>query len=217
MIQRDIAELVRACIEDQASQSTGSKGRRAGTIDTVLHAELDAFTSLDFDNGPDNGPQDGQVTAPADGGVQVGSFIDPRAWSAEADWPGRRSGRRDTVGDFARRDSATLRRDTVAEMQVRSSQSMPSPVPPPSAVPPQGAPTGSQSALQPRTNSQPVPQPQPRTDSQPPPPQPTPSSFASLSPAVTPPRTMGRGLLFGVMAAAVVIGAVFAWLLFSGR
>ena len=104
MIQRDIAELVRACIEDLATQSTGSKGRRAGTIDTVLHAELDAFTSLDFDNGP----QDGQVAAPADDGVQVGSFIDPRAWSAEADWPGRHSGRRATVGDFARRDSATL-------------------------------------------------------------------------------------------------------------
>src|SRR5664279_2806934 len=97
MIQRDIAELVRACIEDLATQSTGSKGRRAGTIDTVLHAELDAFTSLDFDNGPQDG--DGQVLAPADGGAQVGSFIDPRAWSAEADWPGKRStGRRDTAG-----------------------------------------------------------------------------------------------------------------------
>jgi hypothetical protein len=28
---------------------------------------------------------------------------------------------------------------------------------------------------------------------------------------------MSRGMLFAIMAAAVVIGAVFAWLLFSGR
>ena len=206
MIQRDIAELVRACIEDLATQSTGSKGRRAGTIDTVLHAELDAFTSLDFDNGP----QDGQVAAPADDGVQVGSFIDPRAWSAEADWPGRHSGRRDTVGDFARRDSVILQRDTVTERQARSSQSMPSSVPPPSVR------AGSQPVPPLRTNSQPMPQPPLRTDSRPLPTQLTPTAFASPPPE-TQRWVMGRGLLFGVMAAAVVIGAAFAWLLFSGR
>jgi serine/threonine-protein kinase len=206
MIQRDIAELVRACIEDLATQSTGSKGRRAGTIDTVLHAELDAFTSLDFDNGP----QDGQVAAPADDGVQVGSFIDPRAWSAEADWPGRHSGRRDTVGDFARRDSAILQRDSVTEMQARSSQSMPSSVPPPSVR------VGSQPVPPLRTNSQPMPQPPLRTDSRPLPTQLAPTASASPPPE-TPRWVMGRGLLFGVMAAAVVIGAAFAWLLFSGR
>jgi serine/threonine-protein kinase len=206
MIQRDIAELVRACIEDVATQSSGAKNRRAGTIDTVLHAELDAFTSLDFDNGP----QDGQVAEPADGGVQIGSFIDPRAWSAEADWPGRHSGRRDTVGDFARRDSANLPRDTITEMQARSSQSMPSSVP---AASTPSARTSSQSVPPaPRTSSQPQPppQPQPRTSSQPLPSQTTPPGFTSMTPTATPPRTMGRELLFGVMAAAVVIGAVFA-------
>jgi serine/threonine protein kinase len=86
MIQRDISELVRACIEDQATQSSGGKAKRFGTIDTVLHSELDAFTSLEFDNAAQEG---GQVLAPADGGAQVGSFIDPRAWSSEADWPGK--------------------------------------------------------------------------------------------------------------------------------
>jgi eukaryotic-like serine/threonine-protein kinase len=106
MIQRDIGDLARACMEDQATQSSGTKGKRLGTIDVILHQELDAFTSFGFDNNP----QDGQVAAPADGGLQVGSFIDPRAWSSEADWPGKRSsGRRDTVGDFLPRDPVPSR------------------------------------------------------------------------------------------------------------
>jgi len=187
MIQRDIADLARSCVEDQATQSSGGKAKRFGTIDTVLHSELDAFTSLEFDNAA----QDGQVIAPADGGVQVGSFIDPRAWSSEADWPSlRSSGRRDTVGEFPRRDSQPYQRDTVNEMQARPSQPLPAAAPP---TPPTG----------PMANAQVFSQPM-------------------QSPAFAPPPPMRshaipHGLLLGIMAGAVVIGAVFAWLLFSGR
>ena len=54
-IQRDIAEMVRTCIVEQAAQMAGAKAKRSGTIDTVLHAELDAFTSLDFDSSQEGG------------------------------------------------------------------------------------------------------------------------------------------------------------------
>ncbi len=193
MIQRDIAELVRACIEDQATQSSGGKAKRFGTIDTILHSELDAFTSLEFDNAA----QDGQVMAPADGGVQVGSFIDPRAWSSEADWPDRRSsGRRDTVGEIPRRDSQPYQRDTVSDMQARQSQPMPvagPPAPPPS-VPAPGPMANLQVFSQPLQMS---------------------GAYAPMQP--TRPHGIPRGVLLGIMAGAVVIGAVFAWLLFSGR
>jgi serine/threonine-protein kinase len=192
MIQRDIAELVRACQEDQATQSAGAKAKRFGTIDTILHSELDAFTSLEFDNAA----QDGQVVAPADGGVQVGSFIDPRAWSSEADWPGLRgSGRRDTVGEFPRRDSQPYQRDTVSDMQARQSQPMPA-----AAGPSSGSPPGPMAGMQ--VLSQPVP---------------IPAGYAPTPSQHTRSHVIPRGVLFGIMAGAVVIGALFAWLLFSGR
>jgi len=200
MIQRDIAEMVRACMEDQATQSAGGvKNRRFGTIDNILNAELDAFTSFEFDNDANQTaiPGDGQVLAPVDGGVQVGSFIDPRVWSSEADWPGRRSGRRDTAGDFLRTDGPP-KRDTVAEMQTRTSQPMP-------AAPPPGAPA---------PVSQPTGMPAPGAFSQPA----RVSNGYAIPPEVLQSRPpLSRGLLLGIMAGAVVIGAVFAWLLFSGR
>jgi len=195
MIQRDIAELVRACIEDQATQSSGGKAKRFGTVDTILHSELDAFTSLEFDNAA----QDGQVMAPADGGVQVGSFIDPRAWSSEADWPSlRSSGRRDTVGEFPRRDSQPYQRDTVNEMQARSSQSLPAAASPGPQL--GGPPPGPVANVQ--VFSQPMQ---------------SPGGFAPTPPQPTRSHAIPHGLLLGIMAGAVVIGAVFAWLLFSGR
>ena len=193
MIQRDIAELVRACIEDQATLSAGGKPKRFGTIDTVLHSELDAFTSVEFDNVA----QEAQGGASVDGGAHVGSFIDPRAWSSEADWPGKSTtGRRDTVGDFARRDSANIQRDTVDEMPARTSQPMPVAVP---AAPSPAMPVpGSMANLQ--VLSQPVS---------------IPSAFAP--PDSAQPPMLRRGILLGVMAGAVVIGAFLAWLLFGGR
>ena len=200
MIQRDISELVRSCIEDQATQSSGGKAKRFGAIDTVLHSELDAFTSLEFDDAAHDG--DGQVVAPADGGVQVGSFIDPRAWSSEADWPGKHaSGRRDTVGEFLRRDSTNIQRDTVNEMQARKSQPMPVAVP---AAPAPAAVLPALSEPSPMANLQVLSQPVP-----------IPSIFTAQD--STRPPAIRRGLLLGIMAGAVVIGAFLAWLLFGGR
>jgi serine/threonine protein kinase len=209
MIQRDIADLVRACIEDQSTQSSGGKAKRFGTIDTILHAELDAFTSLDFESSQE-GQGGGQVVAPADGGVQVGSFIDPRAWSTEADWPGRRSSaRRDTVGEFGQRDTGPFKRDTVAEMQARSSQPMPAA----SA----SVPVPAYSAPMPGPLSAPVPEPPSGPTAQGGVQPARISNGYSIAPEAMPRSPMSRGLLLGIMAGAVIIGALFAWLIFRGR
>jgi hypothetical protein len=44
-----------------------------------------------------------------------------------------------------------------------------------------------------------------------------PGGFAPMPPQPTRSHAIPHGLLLGIMAGAVVIGAVFAWLLFSGR
>jgi eukaryotic-like serine/threonine-protein kinase len=211
MIQRDIAGMVRTCMEDQATQSAGgAKGKRFGTIDTILHAELDAFTSFEFDNAAQEeqaalaaARAGGQVLAPIEGGAPIGSFIDPRAWSAEADWPGRRSGRRDTAGDFLRPE-APIKRDTVAEMQARTSQPMPA-TSSPSAPAPAGPGPGTTldpASLNSRSFSQPVH---------------APNGYGPPPEALQHRPPLSRGLLLGIMAGAVVIGALFAWLIFSAR
>ena len=186
MIQRDIAEMVRTCVEDQATQSSGGKGKRFGTVDNVLHKELDGFTSFEFDNA--------QETPPPVASAGQGGFIDPRAWSSEADWPDRRSSGQHVAGrDFAGRPTGSVQRDTIQEMSARSSQTLPSPSP----QPPVANPMANVQVL-----SQPVQLP------------------ASYAPTPLPPamaKPAHHGLIFGAMAVAVVLGAIFAYLLFSGR
>jgi serine/threonine protein kinase len=194
MIQRDIAEMVRACIEDQATQSSGGKAKRFGTVDNILHKELDAFTSFDFDN------PEGQGVAAPPGPAQSGGFIDPRAWSSEADWPDKRlSVPRDAVGPFAASGGLSLRRDTIQEVPARSSQVLNSPAPagPASAEP---SPVPGLPGVQ--VLSQPVQ---------------LPVGYSSQPPPLLPAKPAHRGAIFGAMAAAVIIGAFFAYLLFSGR
>jgi serine/threonine protein kinase len=183
MIQRDIAEMVRACIEDQATQSMGGgKSKRFGTIDNVLHKELDAFTSFDFESA------EVRTTVPTQS-AQSGGFIDPRSWSTEADWPDRRTSiPRDAVGPG--RLTGGIQRDTIQEMSARTSQVMPGP--------------GQQNI--PLPSVQPVSQPVQMPGTYPP---------GGLPPALA--RSPHRGLLWGAMAGAVILGAILAYWLFSGR
>jgi hypothetical protein len=53
MIQRDISELVRGCLEDQAGISGASRKPRTNIIDTLLQDEIQSFTSVDFQDGGD--------------------------------------------------------------------------------------------------------------------------------------------------------------------
>jgi serine/threonine-protein kinase len=210
MIQRDISEMVRSCLEDQATLSTGTKAKRAGAIDTILHAELNAFTSLDFENATPPPQEDGKVAAPMDS--QGDPFIDPRAWSTEADWPGRRtSGRRDTTGDFFRRDtSAVPTRDTLTEIPTRVT------VPTAIVQPPPPPPTSSTKAAPPPMPAAAAAQAQLPAQVQLPAQEQLPAQgYAPLPDDIS--LRPKRGKLYGVLAAALVAGAIVIWLILGGR
>jgi len=89
VISRDIADLVRQCLEDRRAGS--GEGKKAGSIiDTLLQDEIVKFTSVDFEepgaqplsaddlSSPDVSASRG---APDPGGA--GDFIDPRGWATE--------------------------------------------------------------------------------------------------------------------------------------
>jgi serine/threonine protein kinase len=84
VISRDIAELVRQCLDDRASQS--SDGKKPSIIDHMLQEEIVKITSVDFED-PGAKPLSADDLSP--GGddrpsiVDDGDFIDPRAWSEE--------------------------------------------------------------------------------------------------------------------------------------
>jgi serine/threonine-protein kinase len=87
VISRDIADLVRQCLDDSRPQ-TEVKKVSGSIIDTLLQGEIVKFTSVDFEDpgarplSPDDlspspaGPPGG----PGGGG---GDFIDPRGWANE--------------------------------------------------------------------------------------------------------------------------------------
>jgi eukaryotic-like serine/threonine-protein kinase len=204
MIQRDIADLVRACQEDQSTASTSGRVKKPNLIDTILHEELDAFTSVGFD-GQASAPglEAGQAITPTPVHRPTGGFIDPRAWSQETDWPTRRTGvqpgerpARDTVADMAAaRASASL---PIAGLPLAGAAAGPArsaePVFPPQEA---GRGTGSRpavSGLEAQSTGMPYPA----------------QSFDGRSPQALPPA---KGLLIGVMLAAVAAGALLAWIL----
>jgi serine/threonine-protein kinase len=85
VISRDIAELVRQCLDDRASQS--SDGKKPSIIDHMLQEEIVKITSVDFED-PGAKPLSADDLAPAKGDerpslLDDGDFIDPRAWSEE--------------------------------------------------------------------------------------------------------------------------------------
>jgi serine/threonine protein kinase len=89
MIQRDIADLVRACLEEAAATTTGGVRRpKANIIDTLLQDEIQSFTSVEFQERSTEpvSVQGGVVEM----SVGAGDFVDPRAWADDADWPATR-------------------------------------------------------------------------------------------------------------------------------
>lgn len=88
VISRDVADLVRACLEDRAAESGGR--RRAGNIlDTLLQDEINKFTSVDFED-PNARPQVDEHGDPIDFGPgdsrrdgDENGFVDPRDWAGE--------------------------------------------------------------------------------------------------------------------------------------
>src|SRR5262245_45167475 len=87
VIARDIAELVRQCLEDRRMQS-GEGKPKTSIIDHLLQDEIAKFTSVD-DEDRDAGarPLSADELAPRPGTIPPppsdGDFVDPRAWADE--------------------------------------------------------------------------------------------------------------------------------------
>jgi serine/threonine-protein kinase len=189
MIQRDIADLVRACQEEQSTASSSGRVKKPNLIDTILHEELNAFTSVGFD-GEEGTPEPEAGRAIEAGSLHrpTGGFIDPRAWSQETDWPNRRTG----VQSIERPV-----RDTITDMATtRASASGSARTTPPVSSPAEaGRGAGSMVAV---------------SSADPPSAAVSGQSAGNRAPHATSPA---NGLLIGVMIAAIAAGALLAWLL----
>jgi len=203
VISRDIAELVRQCLDDKRMQS--GEGKRPSIAEHILQGELVKFTSVDFE---DQGAQPltadelaPRVEAPA---PHDGDFVDPRGWADE-----RQSG--------GTMDSAEMR----ALESRRTSRDAPVTAPalgPPRAAERMRIPTGENRA--PR-NSPPVASPAESTpgpealanvlEPMPGPQVPTPARRgAPLPRTARTPASPGRSFLIGALIGTVLLGAAVA-------
>jgi serine/threonine protein kinase len=90
VISRDIADLVRQCLEDNKPQGAEVKKPPSSIIDTLLQNEIVKFTSVDFEDpgarplSPDDlSPSPAGRSSGLGGGGDGDDFIDPRAWANE--------------------------------------------------------------------------------------------------------------------------------------
>jgi serine/threonine-protein kinase len=88
VISRDIAELVRQCLDERRAQSGEGKPKGASIIDHLLQDEIVKFTSVDFEDPGAHPLSPDELSPPSDGPSLIGEgggggFIDPRAWSTE--------------------------------------------------------------------------------------------------------------------------------------
>jgi serine/threonine protein kinase len=95
VISRDIAELVRQCLEDKRMQSGEAKPvKPSSIIDHLLQDEIVKFTSVDFEDPGAQPLSAGDLAAhahahPGSGPlVADGDFVDPRGWAEERPTPG---------------------------------------------------------------------------------------------------------------------------------
>ena len=95
MIQRDIAELVRSCLEDQAGTSSATRKPRTNIIDTLLQDEIQSFTSVDFQDNAEagatgaSGATGDRPQAPLPP-THTGEYVDTRAWAQDGDYQAAR-------------------------------------------------------------------------------------------------------------------------------
>ena len=86
VISRDIAELVRQCLEDKRMQSGEAKPvKPSSIIDHLLQDEIVKFTSVDFED-PGAQPLLADELSNRSGpspSVTEGDFVDPRGWAEE--------------------------------------------------------------------------------------------------------------------------------------
>jgi serine/threonine protein kinase len=169
VISRDIAELVKQCLDDRRAQS--GEGKKPGSIiDTLLQNEIVKFTSVDFEDPGAQPLSPEDLSSPGiddRSGAGGGDFIDPRDWAAERLTPvvGLHEldrvvdKRRDTVSDAGSISAqAAQARQTGREQKVVPQDPIVPQAPPPrrsaprvpaAAVNPTPGPEGLASALEP--------------------------------------------------------------------
>jgi serine/threonine-protein kinase len=112
VIARDVADLVRQCLDDKAAESGGK--RRAGNIlDTLLQEEINKMTSVDFED-PGALPVSADELGNRSGGTS--DLIDPRAWADETSTSQKLRGRRPT-GSLPLDDGRATLKDNVEVVQ----------------------------------------------------------------------------------------------------
>ena len=92
VISRDVADLVRQCLEDKAAESGGRQRRAGNILDTLLQDEINKFTSVDFEE-PGAKPVSPDELGSGGSG---GEFVDPRAWATDITNHSHAEGRRPT-------------------------------------------------------------------------------------------------------------------------
>jgi hypothetical protein len=190
MIQRDISDLVRGCLEDLATLS-GAKRPKPNIIDTLLHEEIHSFTSLEFnDQNAAQPPRSmtGEVPTPGD-------YVDPRAWADDPDWSGRRTGNRRTTGSGRRPTGPGVPPPPPSSPVVEAAFARRA-APDPMLAPPPRPPSLAAGGL--------TPPPDRLADAL----EPMPRPAARSGP--TSDRWLGRGVLIGVVLGAAALGALFA-------
>jgi serine/threonine-protein kinase len=205
VISRDIAELVRQCLEDKRMQSGEAKPVKPNSIiDHLLQDEIVKFTSVDFE---DPGAQplladDLSAHSGPSPSVNDGDFVDPRGWAderltsppmeaAEAKaLEGRRTSR-DAAAPTASAGPAPRKAERIRVPTGENQAPRPSPAVPLDSTP---GPETLASVLEPT--------PGPQVGAQP--------RSAAAARTVQAPRHAGRSFLIGVAIGVVLLGAAAA-------
>ena len=235
MIQRDISDLVRSCIDDQIMVSgVVPRKPKANVIDTLLQDEIQSFTSVEFAEKEERQAeerlalqrqaqergehQEGDHEQFEEGGRTVVSnnhpFASPPPPASMTAGTGEYIDPRawaDDTGMNTRRPPAPGRRGTNEGPRFDQPPSRPSlpvsrPMPPPMPAQPSAASSGGRAAVAPRRN-------EPAFH-----PTPSPERLAeALEPGGPGMRRMSKGLIAGILVSALLLGAAFAsfaaWLL----
>jgi serine/threonine protein kinase len=242
VISRDIAEMVRQCLEDRRMQSGEAKAKTS-IIDHLLQDEIVKFTSVDFEDPGAQPLSADELGKQPDPQAFDGDFIDPRAWADERPTPAavpadlRALEQRRTARDLPAAKPATGKRPTPGTpgqgVGVKPGASAAPPAVPPKggSTPATGTRRPTPSAPRPRVPTGPQrvapvpPLPAATAESTPGPealasvlePTPGPQPAAPLPPAARPatrPRA-ARSFLIGALIGTVILGGAVAVVVFK--
>jgi eukaryotic-like serine/threonine-protein kinase len=203
VISRDIAELVRQCLDDKRMQS--GEGKKPSIVEHILQGELVKFTSVDFeDPGAQPLTADELGPRPEPPVSSDGDFVDPRAWADERLPPGMDSAemcaleaRRTSRDAPAAQVPAPGTRRPAERMRVSTGENRAPRNSPPVATPAESTPGPEALA----SVLEPTPGPQAAS---------LPRTGAAAARTLQAPSHAGRSFLIGALIGTVLLGAAVA-------